>query len=76
MDTSRIYGGELGSSMTQNGAATEVQITNEHLQELFRRMPAAGEVMRTILLESENLALKERLRALASTLEPEEALSE
>jgi len=62
--------------MTQNGAATEVQITNEHLQELFRRMPAAGEVMRTILLESENLALKQRLRALASTLEPEETLSE
>ena len=54
--------------MNQNGA-TEVQITNEHLQELFRRMPAAGEVMRTILLESENKALKQRLAALESKTE-------
>ena len=61
--------------MNQNGA-TETQITNEHLQELFRRMPAAGEVMRTILLESENNALKQRLAALESKPEPEEALSE
>ena len=63
--------------MNQNGVADQrVEITNEHLQELFRRMPAAGEVMRTILLESENKALKQRLAALESTSEPEEALSE
>lgn len=58
--------------MNQNGA-TETQITNEHLQELFRRMPAAAEAMRTILLEYENNALKQRLAALESTPEPEEA---
>ena len=61
--------------MNQNGA-TEVRLTNEHLQELFRRMPAAGEAMRTILLESENTALKQRLAALESTPEPEGALGE
>jgi len=55
--------------MNQSGAA-EVQITNEMLQELFRRMPAAGEVMRFILLESENKLLKQRLGALEGTQEP------
>lgn len=60
--------------MNQNGAA-EIPITNEMLQELFRRIPAASEVMRTILLESENSALKQRLAALESKSE-EEALSE
>jgi len=62
--------------MTNRNGATEVQITNEMLQELFRRLPSAGEVMRTIMLESENAALKARLAALESTPEPEEALSE
>jgi len=57
--------------MNQSGAA-EVQITNEMLQELFRRMPAAGEVMRFILLESENKLLKQRLGALEGTQEPAE----
>ena len=55
--------------MNQNGAA-EIPITNEMLQELFRRIPAASEVMRTILLESENNALRARLAALES--KPEE----
>jgi len=56
--------------MNQNGAI-EIQITNEHLQELFRRLPAAGEIMRMILLEAENNALKQRLAALESTPGPE-----
>ena len=50
--------------MTTPNGASEVQITTEHLQELFRRLPAANEVMRTILLESENAALKARVEAL------------
>ena len=53
----------------QNGATTEVQITTEHLQELFRRLPAAGEVMRMILLETENAALKARVEALETPSE-------
>tara|TARA_Y100000310_G_scaffold230865_2_gene233414 strand:- start:2467 stop:2679 length:213 start_codon:yes stop_codon:yes gene_type:complete len=48
----------------QNGPTTEITITNEHLQELFRRLPAANEVMRMILLETENVALKARVEAL------------
>ena len=56
--------------MTNQNGAGEVQITAEHLQELFRRLPAANEVMRTILLESENSALKRRLEALEGTPEP------
>ena len=60
--------------MTNQNGATEIQITNEHLQELFRRMPAAGEVMRTILLESENNALKQRLAALESKPERKETI--
>ena len=62
--------------MTNQNGDAEIQITNEHLQELFRRMPSAGEVMRTIMLESENAALKARLAALESTPELEVALSE
>ena len=49
--------------MNENGA-NEQQITNEHLQELFRRLPAAADIMRMILLEAENTALKARLEAL------------
>lgn len=60
----------------QNGAGVEVQINNEHLNELFRRLPAAAEVMRTILLEWENALLKQRLEALERTPEPEEATVE
>ena len=56
--------------MTTNGA-TEMQITNEHLQELFRRMPAAAEVMRFILLEAENNRLKQRLGALEAASGPD-----
>jgi len=56
--------------MPSNNGAAEVQITTEHLQELFRRLPAASEVMRTILLESENSALKRRLEALEATPGP------
>ena len=55
----------------QNGATEQVQITNEMLSELFRRLPAAGEVMRMIMLEAENNGLKERLAALESQLEAE-----
>lgn len=55
---------------TSTNGAADVQITTEHLQELFRRLPAASEVMRTILLESENSALKQRLEALEATPEP------
>ena len=62
--------------MTNQNGAAEVQITNEMLQELFRRMPAAGEVMRMILLEAENNALKQRLAALESKPESEGVLSE
>jgi hypothetical protein len=50
--------------MTSNNGAAEVQITTEHLQELFRRLPAASEMMRMILLESENADLKARVEAL------------
>ena len=52
-----------------NGATTEIQITTEHLQELFRRLPAASEVMRMILLEAENAALKQRIESLESTVD-------
>jgi hypothetical protein len=56
----------------QNGTTEQqVQITNEMLGELFRRLPAAGEVMRMIMLESENNALKARLEALESKPEAE-----
>ena len=63
--------------MNQNGTAKaeSLEITNEHLQELFRRLPAAGEVMRTILLESENATLRERLAALEA-VPAEEVVSE
>ena len=57
--------------MNQTGAA-EVPITNEMLQELFRRLPAANEVMRMILLETENAALKARVDALEN---PPEAVT-
>ena len=50
--------------MSSQHGATEVQITTDHLQELFRRLPAANEVMRMILLETENAALKARVEAL------------
>jgi len=49
--------------MNKNGT-NDQQITNEHLQELFRRFPASADVMRMILLEAENTALKARLAAL------------
>jgi uncharacterized membrane protein YgcG len=54
---------------TQNGSGQgpEVQITPEHLQELFRRLPSAVEVMRMILLEAENAALKSRVEALENS---------
>jgi hypothetical protein len=55
----------------QNGATEQVQITNEMLGELFRRLPAAGEVMRMIMLEAENNGLKERLAALEAKPEAE-----
>lgn len=59
--------------MTNQNGATEqqVQITNEMLSELFRRLPAAGEVMRMIMLEAENNGLKERLAALEAKPEAE-----
>ena len=50
MDSSLIYGGDIGGTMTNQNGATEIQITTEMLQELFRRLPAAGEVMRTMLV--------------------------
>ena len=58
--------------MTNQNGAAEVQITTEHLQELFRRLPAASEVMRMILLESENNALKRRLEVLEAAPASEE----
>jgi|TARA_R100000306_G_C4313300_1_gene111337 hypothetical protein len=49
----------------QNGT-DPMAITPEHIQELFRRLPAAADQMRMILLEDENRKLTEeveRLRA-------------
>lgn len=52
--------------MTSKNGETEnsVEITTAHLQELFRRLPAAAEVMRMIMLEAENASLKARIEAL------------
>ena len=43
---------------TNGQAENSVEITTAHLQELFRRLPAAAEVMRMIMLEAENASLK------------------
>lgn len=57
--------------MNANGNAPQVEITTEMLHELFRRMPAAGEMLRVIMLESENAALRGRLEALGGDSEVE-----
>lgn len=49
---------------TNGQAENSVEITTAHLQELFRRLPAAAEVMRMIMLEAENASLKARIEAL------------
>jgi len=51
----------------QNGTGPTVEITNLHLQELWRRMPSAAEQMRIILLEYENIALKKQLEGLTAS---------